>query len=188
MLQIFIYLLAGTAGLFLGLLVGWVLIDLRLQHELKVILASILRVTRKKWLRSIDPNFDIARVQRDHSFIDLSMDARVGLVDRRAIDAATELKQRLSPRFKDQIEALYLFGSRVRGDYRPDSDVDVAIFLNDLHSSDLLGKELLSHSSELLLEYGLFIQPRIFGPSSGDDTEDPENYLAGIAVSYGIPV
>jgi predicted nucleotidyltransferase len=30
----------------------------------------------------------------------------------------------------------YLFGSRVRGDHRPDSDVDVRIFLKDCEPSD----------------------------------------------------
>ncbi|MCA1474780.1 MULTISPECIES: nucleotidyltransferase domain-containing protein [Bradyrhizobium] len=29
------------------------------------------------------------------------------------------------------IPAIYLFGSRVRGDHRPDSDVDVRLFLNE---------------------------------------------------------
>lgn len=30
----------------------------------------------------------------------------------------------------------YLFGSRVRGDHRPDSDVDVRIFLEDVRDTD----------------------------------------------------
>ena len=29
------------------------------------------------------------------------------------------------------VPSVYLFGSRVRGDHRPDSDVDVRLFLND---------------------------------------------------------
>ena len=28
------------------------------------------------------------------------------------------------------VPALYLFGSRVRGDHRPDSDVDIRLFIN----------------------------------------------------------
>jgi predicted nucleotidyltransferase len=34
------------------------------------------------------------------------------------------------------IPAVYLFGSRVRGDYRPDSDVDVRLFLNQWLGDD----------------------------------------------------
>src|SRR6516164_214357 len=32
------------------------------------------------------------------------------------------------------VPAVYLFGSRVRGDHRPDSDVDVRLFLDELTS------------------------------------------------------
>ena len=32
------------------------------------------------------------------------------------------------------VPAIYLFGSRVRGDHRPDSDVDVRLFLNEWKS------------------------------------------------------
>ena len=32
------------------------------------------------------------------------------------------------------VPAIYLFGSRVRGDHRPDSDVDVRVFLNEWRS------------------------------------------------------
>lgn len=34
------------------------------------------------------------------------------------------------------IPAVYLFGSRVRGDHRPDSDVDVRLFLNEWDKVD----------------------------------------------------
>jgi Polymerase beta, Nucleotidyltransferase len=32
------------------------------------------------------------------------------------------------------VPAIYLFGSRVRGDHRPDSDVDVRLFINEWKS------------------------------------------------------
>jgi hypothetical protein len=34
------------------------------------------------------------------------------------------------------VPAIYLFGSRVRGDHRPDSDVDVRLFLNEWKALD----------------------------------------------------
>jgi predicted nucleotidyltransferase len=34
--------------------------------------------------------------------------------------------------YGDRIERVVLYGSRARGDARPDSDYDVAVFLNDL--------------------------------------------------------
>lgn len=38
----------------------------------------------------------------------------------------------LTERYGDRIERVVLFGSRARGDARPDSDYDVALFLEDL--------------------------------------------------------
>ena len=34
--------------------------------------------------------------------------------------------------FGDRIERIVLYGSRARGDSKPDSDYDIALFLNDL--------------------------------------------------------
>ena len=36
--------------------------------------------------------------------------------------------------YGDRIERIVLFGSRARGDARPDSDYDVAVFLNKMES------------------------------------------------------
>lgn len=38
----------------------------------------------------------------------------------------------LNEMYGDQIERVVLFGSRARGDARPDSDYDVAVFLRDM--------------------------------------------------------
>jgi predicted nucleotidyltransferase len=35
------------------------------------------------------------------------------------------------------IPSVYLFGSRVRGDHRPDSDVDVRLFLDEWRALDV---------------------------------------------------
>ncbi|MGO8801135.1 MAG: nucleotidyltransferase domain-containing protein [Roseiarcus sp.] len=39
----------------------------------------------------------------------------------------------LDEAYGERIERVVLFGSRARGDARPDSDYDVAVFLKDLH-------------------------------------------------------
>ena len=46
----------------------------------------------------------------------------------------------LDEAYGDRIERVVLFGSRARGDARPDSDYDVAVFLKDM-------KELLAVKS-----------------------------------------
>ena len=45
-----------------------------------------------------------------------------------------ELKEGLVHIYGDKLKAVYLYGSYARGDYRPGSDVDVMILLNDYKS------------------------------------------------------
>ncbi len=44
----------------------------------------------------------------------------------------TRFRTALSQAYGDRIERVVLFGSRARGDARPDSDYDVAVFLRDM--------------------------------------------------------
>lgn len=44
----------------------------------------------------------------------------------------TQFRAALNELYGDRIERVVLFGSRARGDARPDSDYDVAIFLKDM--------------------------------------------------------
>ena len=58
-----------------------------------------------------------------------------------------------------RLRALYLFGSRARGDHSPESDVDVAIVLDEL-TDKRAEKEIpgdLAYS--FLVEHGVIIQP-----------------------------
>ncbi|HEY0834086.1 MAG TPA: nucleotidyltransferase domain-containing protein [Azospirillum sp.] len=80
-----------------------------------------------------------------------------------ALDVVRELKARLRRRFGDRLVAVYLFGSRARGDHRPDSDADVAVFLRgDLPDPFDAEKAIVEDGYDLLLERGLYIQPWAF--------------------------
>jgi len=71
-----------------------------------------------------------------------------------------ELKRRLKRRFGERLVALYLFGSRARGDHEPDSDVDVAVVLDQKMPRPYRAKcQLLDDTYELMLETGYYIQP-----------------------------
>ena len=75
-------------------------------------------------------------------------------------DLLADLKRRLERRFGDRLVALYLFGSRARGDHEPDSDVDVAVILDQKMPSPYAAKDLvLNDTYELMLETGYYIQP-----------------------------
>src|ERR1700686_3624644 len=59
--------------------------------------------------------------------------------------------------YGERIERVVLFGSRARGDARPDSDYDVAVFLKDL---DGFGKEagrIAAIEADILTETGAVI-------------------------------
>lgn len=187
---IIILLFLGLLGLFSGLIFGLILIDHQLPTALKVIAKSFVRVTKKKWLRVKNPEFNITKFRKDWNFINLPDEKKTSFVDTKALDAVTELKLRLVSKFGSQIKEIYLFGSRVRGDFESDSDVDVGVFISEscVCSADL-ERELISQTSQLLLKYGLFLQPRIIRKKvDGDFDLTNGNYLAQIVIGYGISV
>lgn len=49
--------------------------------------------------------------------------------DAEAEAALAEFAARVRAHYGDRLEGVYLFGSRARGDHRPDSDADVAVVL-----------------------------------------------------------
>jgi predicted nucleotidyltransferase len=56
-------------------------------------------------------------------------------VDLAADPVLTRFKSALQDMYGDQIDRLILFGSRARGDARPDSDYDIAVFLKSATST-----------------------------------------------------
>lgn len=89
-----------------------------------------------------------------------------------ALDVVGDLKRRLTTRFGSRLAAVYLFGSRARGDHRPDSDADVAVFLRDAPGDPFdVEREIVEDGYDLLLERGLYIQPWAF---DADLLNDPD--------------
>ena len=63
-------------------------------------------------------------------------------------------------RYGSRVRSIVLFGSRARGDARPDSDADVAVILEDGEWRFWHEKMLLADLAfEPLMESGLHIQP-----------------------------
>lgn len=63
----------------------------------------------------------------------------------------------LDEMYGDQIERVVLFGSRARGDARPDSDYDVAVFLKNFHDRWSVVDRLMPVVTEILYDDGAFI-------------------------------
>lgn len=78
-------------------------------------------------------------------------------------EALEDFKKRLERRFGPRLRAIYLFGSRARGDQRPDSDADVAVFLAGLSGDPWpLEREMIGEAVDILLDRDLDIVPWAF--------------------------
>lgn len=68
--------------------------------------------------------------------------------------------------YGERVERVVLFGSRARGEARPDSDYDVAVFLRDM--SDRWGEadRIATIASDILDETGAFVHAMPFRAGS----------------------
>jgi predicted nucleotidyltransferase len=96
-------------------------------------------------------------------------------IDPVTLDALASFRRILIARYGEHLKALYLFGSRARGEHLPDSDADVAVFLD--HAADPIGEQfdLIDEGYGILLDTGVYIQPWVFDEAS---LRDPEHYRA----------
>lgn len=91
-------------------------------------------------------------------------------MDAKTEQAARAFLQRIAGRY--DVAGAFLFGSRARGDYRPDSDADIAVLLHGRRSRFLDTKLALADIAyDVLLETGVLIQPL---PVWEDEWEHPE--------------
>jgi predicted nucleotidyltransferase len=71
--------------------------------------------------------------------------------------------------YGDRLERAVLFGSRARGDARPDSDYDVAVFLRDMGDRFAEMDRLADLSANILEEMGEFIHAMPYRAGSYDE-------------------
>lgn len=95
----------------------------------------------------------------------------------------------LRKRYGDHLKAIYLFGSRARGDFGPYSDVDVAIILDDSTGESSQTKPLSELAYDVFLETGAEIQPWTFRETEWTEPEQsPSPGLVRAARRDGRPV
>jgi predicted nucleotidyltransferase len=70
-----------------------------------------------------------------------------------------------------RLERLVLFGSRARGDFRPDSDYDIAVFLRDMDGVWDEVRRLAEITTDVLMENGAVISAKPFAADSYDSTQ-----------------
>ena len=88
--------------------------------------------------------------------------------------ALSEYKDFLLRRFSQQVERLILFGSKARGDFVADSDIDVLVILQKraepsregfypFGSADPTWREIVGTTFDLLMKYNVNISPTVIG-------------------------
>ncbi len=78
-------------------------------------------------------------------------------------------REAVDRRFGARVERIVLFGSRARGDFRDDSDYDVAVFLRDMGGLwDELGP-LADITTDILIDTGAVISAKPFRAGAYND-------------------
>lgn len=80
-------------------------------------------------------------------------------MDTQSQTVALKVKTALAHAYGDRLAALYVFGSRARGDHRPDSDLDLAVVLRNASSSLANDDDaLLDVTYPIEIDHGVHIQ------------------------------
>lgn len=72
------------------------------------------------------------------------------------------VREALDAMYGERLERVVLFGSRARGDARPDSDYDVAVFLRDIGDYWKERMRLADLRTEIMREMDVFLEAQPF--------------------------
>lgn len=183
------YIIAFIAGICIiaGMLLGFMLMNVQFRNRLTVVVVSIFRIFTKS-IRRVKLGIDEGKLIVDENFKSLSQEDKVKVADQKALDVVKMLKQRLERLYGPKIVAMFLFGSRARGDFSTNSDVDVGVYLDTIDTNKFkrIKKEAFYYSFEILMKYGYYIQLRFYDSRILTGQLASKNYLAKAAYSYGI--
>jgi predicted nucleotidyltransferase len=79
------------------------------------------------------------------------------------------LRAALAKTYGDRLERAVLFGSRARGDFRPDSDYDVAVFIRDPDAWFDEVVRLADLGTDILMDTGAVISAKPFRAGAYND-------------------
>jgi predicted nucleotidyltransferase len=108
------------------------------------------------------------------------------MIDDKRKKELEDLKRRLRRLLGSQAFKMVLFGSRARGDYGEDSDVDMAILVRGLTRE--MKRRILDKVAEIELEYLLPISVLVFSEDEFDHLKKRERRIAIDIEREGIPL
>jgi predicted nucleotidyltransferase len=96
------------------------------------------------------------------------------------VDAAVKMFLEKVRAYRDEVTALYLFGSRARGDWRPDSDFDILVIVPE-RKQELVDR-LYDAVLDVNMETGSLISLKIFTREERDRLASiPTPFFANVA-------
>ena len=101
-------------------------------------------------------------------------------------NALTELKDTLQGFLGDRMVKIVLYGSRARGDYEGDSDVDIAIIVRGLTRE--LKNRILTVVADIELKYLVPISILVFSEEDVDFLKKRERRIIADIEKEGIPL
>lgn len=100
--------------------------------------------------------------------------------------ALTALREKLNRLLGGRLEKLVLYGSRARGDHDPESDVDVAIIVNELDRP--LKEMILNLVADIELEHLVPLSTLVLSVGSYKELLERERRIAWDIEKDGIPL
>ena len=85
----------------------------------------------------------------------------------------TRFRAAVTEIYGDRVERVVLFGSRARGDAKPDSDYDIAVFLRGMTDQRAEMNRLADLATEILYDGGPFIHAMPYRAGSYADERMP---------------
>ncbi len=90
--------------------------------------------------------------------------------------AVREIKEKVTALAGNRLRGIYLFGSKARGDYDPESDVDLAIIIEDLDRS--MKRKVIDIVVEIETEYVVVISSLVMSWKDFLDLKERERRIA----------